>query len=56
LKLADIARDEKLLKYARDVAIELFEKDPDLKSPQNRPMVNHLNNMWKNRTDWGLIS
>ncbi|MFC1731582.1 ATP-dependent DNA helicase RecG [candidate division KSB1 bacterium] len=56
LKLADIVRDEKVLKYARNLAIEIIEKDPALKEPQNKPLLFQLNFLNKRKSNWSLIS
>lgn len=36
LKLADLAHDQQLLQEARQTVIEIFEKDPELSSPDNQ--------------------
>lgn len=53
LRLADIVRDEEILKKARQVASELVKKDPELSSPENQRMVGFLQNQNK---QWGQIS
>ena len=35
LKIADIVKDEKMLKYARTIAIDLFTTDPNLAQNDN---------------------
>jgi len=56
LQLADIVRDEKILKYARNLAGEILEKDPLLESPQNRILSMRLKQLQKHRSDWSKIS
>jgi ATP-dependent DNA helicase RecG len=56
LKIADIVRDEKLLHYARKVAIEILEKDPGLKSPDNYPIAQRLQELNIEKTNWSRIS
>jgi len=56
LKIADLIRDEKLLKYSRDLAFKLLENDPDLKNPNNKPIADQLNHLYKDYTNWGIIS
>jgi ATP-dependent DNA helicase RecG len=56
LRIADLIRDEKLLKYARDMAIKLLEKDPSLEHSENKPLSDQLKYMAIHDTDWGLIS
>jgi ATP-dependent DNA helicase RecG len=56
LRIADLIRDEKLLKYARDMAIKLLEKDPSLEHSENKPLSDQLKYIAIHDTDWGLIS
>ncbi len=56
LQLADIVRDEKILKYARNLAADILEKDPLLESPQNRILSIRLKQLQKHRSDWSKIS
>jgi len=56
LKIADIIKDEKILKYARSTAAKLLEKDPTLEKEENRPISNQLRYINKSKTNWSLIS
>jgi len=56
LKIANLVKDEKILKYARNLAQELLEQDPDLTKPQNMPLRKHLLESGKNQANWGSIS
>ncbi len=56
LKLADIIRDEKLLKLARDLANDILNKDPILSNPVNLPLVHQLGRMDKHAADFSRIS
>jgi ATP-dependent DNA helicase RecG len=56
LKIANLLRDEKILKYARDLATEILEKDATLALPENRILASTLNASNKNNVDWGSIS
>lgn len=56
LRIADLVRDEKLLTMARNEAIALLEKDPELKRTENQPVLDQLQRMKKMRTSWGMIS
>jgi len=56
LKIADIVRDEKLLHYARKVAIEILEKDPGLERPDNYPIAQRLRELNTEKINWGRIS
>lgn len=56
MKLADIIRDEKILKFARSVAIEILNDDPGLQKPGNARMAARLQQISKSRQDWSRIS
>ncbi len=53
LRMADIVRDEDILKKARKAAQEIISKDPELSNPENQKMVSYL--MERNK-QWGQIS
>jgi len=56
MQLADIVRDEKILKFARSLASEILEDDPRLQKPQNALMAARLLQLQKNKYDWSRIS
>jgi ATP-dependent DNA helicase RecG len=56
LKLADIIRDEGLLRYARNLVIKLLEEDPLLEMEKNRPLAEQLKYLGRKTSDWSLIS
>ncbi len=56
LKIANLIRDEKILKYARDLANKILDEDPDISKPENKPIKNHLIQAFKNKSNWGMIS
>lgn len=56
MKLADIIRDERILKFARNLAIEVLEDDPGLQKPKNAMMAGYLMKMQKDHHDWSRIS
>jgi ATP-dependent DNA helicase RecG len=56
LKIANLLRDEKILKYARNLATEILDKDPHLDDPSNAMLAKTLNMLNKNQPDWGSIS
>jgi ATP-dependent DNA helicase RecG len=56
LKIADIIKDEKILKYARSAASEILQNDPKLENPDNLSIANHLKYIYRTRTNWSLIS
>lgn len=56
LKVADLAKDGEILKYAREAAIEILENDPDIQSAENAPIRHHIQNLRSNETNWSKIS
>ena len=56
LKLSNLAKDEKILTYARKVASELLDDDPNLIKDQNKRILDYMKSIYKNKTDWGQIS
>jgi ATP-dependent DNA helicase RecG len=56
LRIADIVKDEKILKYARNVATEIIQHDPTLSKRENDILAQHLLQMDRNHLNWGLIS
>ncbi|MCD4664402.1 MAG: ATP-dependent DNA helicase RecG, partial [Bacteroidales bacterium] len=56
LKIADIVKDEKILKYARNIAVKTLEEDPHLDKEKNRLIADQLNYLNKNKPNWSLIS
>jgi ATP-dependent DNA helicase RecG len=56
LRIADIVKDEKILKYARNVAREIITEDPDLSAKKNDILAHHLRLMDHHQQNWGLIS
>jgi len=56
LKIADLIRDEKILKYARSLASEILLADPSLEQEKNSPLARQLARMKKDFINWSLIS
>lgn len=56
LKIANLIRDEKILKYARDLATEILQKDPSLTNKENSVLASTLRTMNNSLVDWGSIS
>jgi ATP-dependent DNA helicase RecG len=56
LKIADIIRDEKVLKFARSLATDIIREDPDLQNEGNAILARHLKIINKFNENWGLIS
>lgn len=56
LKLADIVRDEKILKAARQVAEEILERDPGLQEAMHQTLIRHLRELEKEQVNLSRIS
>ena len=56
LKLANIVKDEKLIKLARDTAIDILKDDPQLIKDTNLRLVNQLKTMSRIKGSWERIS
>ncbi len=56
LRIANLVKDEKILKYARDLANKILDEDSDLSNTKNAPLKKHLIQTFKNKQNWGLIS
>ncbi len=56
LRIADLTKDQEILMHAREKAIELLEKDPDLLKPENSILREELMRRDKNKSVWARIS
>ncbi len=56
LKIADILKDEKILKLSRNIAAELLSEDPHLEMEKNLPVLKQFRFLNKNKPNWSLIS
>ncbi len=56
LRLADIVKDEQILKYARNLAIEILNDDHELVKNQNERLNRHLQTLKKYSRNWSVIS
>ena len=55
LKVANIAEDQQILVFARDLARKIYDKDPELEYPANEKLKVSLNKLMKERPNWGRI-
>ena len=55
-KLADISKDQALLKQARNLANTITEKDPQLMTPMNAPLKKHIEKHYQHVKGWSRIS
>jgi len=56
LKLADIVRDEQMLRAARNSAQKVLDDDPYLEKPENQRMFHHLEFLKTKKSEWAMIS
>lgn len=56
LKVADIVEDQLLLTHCRNDAIDLLEKDPELKQPEHQYLKNTLTQSLREKLSWSKIS
>ena len=56
LKIANLAADGQILQYARDIALEVLDKDPELLSEPNRILNERLKTLFSRKINWGMIS
>ena len=56
LKIADITKDAGILKEAREAAISVFEKDPQLKRSEHIVLKNAFLARTKGKIQWSRIS
>ena len=56
LKIANLAADGQILQFARNIAQEVLDKDPELLSEPNRILNEKLKTLFAKEINWGLIS
>lgn len=56
LKIADILRDEQLMRVARDYAQKVLDTDPELQSTENQRIARHFEYLGKKKSEWSKIS
>ena len=57
LKIANLAKDEQLLQYVRDIARDIVDNDPDCSREENRVLWRRLEEIRRrNNRNWGAIS
>jgi ATP-dependent DNA helicase RecG len=55
LNIANLAKDQQILQYARDVANEILQNDPKLDKPENLKLKILISKTRKDNTNWRLI-
>ncbi len=56
LKIANLARDGQILTFARAMAQEVIDNDPNEDNPQNLTLWRRLKELRKTNINWGAIS
>jgi ATP-dependent DNA helicase RecG len=56
LKIANLAKDEEILKIAREEAFEILRKDPGLEMADHLPIKMHLDKVKDKTLSWSRIS
>lgn len=56
LKIANLAKDERILKVAREEAFEVLNVDPKFELPANLPIKNHISKIKNKELSWSKIS
>jgi ATP-dependent DNA helicase RecG len=56
LRIADIVKDEKLVKYTRDLASAIILEDGALSHPKNAILARQMEMIDRHHQNWGLIS
>jgi ATP-dependent DNA helicase RecG len=56
LRIADIVRDEKMLKYARNLASDIIHADPELSMPKNAILAHQIAVIDSRHQNWAVIS
>jgi len=56
LKLADIVRDEQMLRASRNIAQKLLDEDPHLIKAENQRIVRYLEYLSSKKSEWAMIS
>ena len=55
-KIADLAKDEKLVSYTRNLAIQILDDDPDLQKPEHQRLKAKVEELIKSEVNWSVIS
>jgi len=56
LKIADIMKDQEILKLARSYASQILKNDPSLSLPENLPIKSTYIQLTKFKNIWNYIS
>lgn len=56
LKIANLGTDGQILQFARDIAMQILDEDPELLSERYRILNERLRMLFTRKVNWGLIS
>lgn len=56
LRVANLAKDSKILQYARQVATQILTNDPKLQKEENAILIKQLRKLNPDTINWGMIS
>lgn len=56
MKIADLVKDQEILRVAREIATRVIEDDPQLQKPHHQVLNAHLRKHFQAVKGWGLIS
>jgi ATP-dependent DNA helicase RecG len=56
LKIAQLGKDGQILQYARDIASQIIDDDPELGKETNYLLKKQLKKIYRNNINWGVIS
>ncbi|MGO1751976.1 MAG: ATP-dependent DNA helicase RecG, partial [Psychroflexus sp.] len=56
LKIADLVKDNQLLKTARSYAQHIVKNDPGFEHPEHQVLISTYNQLTKGKTIWNYIS
>ncbi|NNC69937.1 MAG: ATP-dependent DNA helicase RecG, partial [Flavobacteriaceae bacterium] len=56
LRIADVVKDSRILQRARQVAVAVLKKDPNLSMAENKKILHTYQEITKNRAIWANIS
>ncbi|MBQ3850895.1 MAG: ATP-dependent DNA helicase RecG [Bacteroidales bacterium] len=55
-KIADLAKDEKLVSYTRNLAIQILDDDPDLQKLEHQRLKAKVDELIRSEVNWSVIS
>ena len=55
-EVANIAKDGRILQYARDTAEKVLQGDPLLEKPENHILSKQLTKLARQKLNWSMIS